>query len=364
MIKLITSFATLLLASSSISQISVTSTDFVSDSDTALVSTVVDFQNINYQSAGANQTWDFTNVLVDSQRIDTFSNVGNAGLVYQFVFNNSFLNPDYKASYYQKASTNAVPTGGIPIAIEDPISFEKISSSKFERVGLGINLNGAPVPIQADTIDVVYQLPMTYQDNWISNSYLFFDLNPAFDIKFKRHQNRTSEVDGYGTVITHYGNFQCIRVKSSLTYIDSLFFDLLGTGNGSWIGLPSQPEIQYRWIAKNQKIPVFSIDVANTFGTETITKVEFRDDLDVTSVQENYKTTFSVYPNPANDFLQLSQISEFDYIQISNISGQLVYNSNAASNYHKIDCSEWQKGVYIVKLSSSEKTSTKKIIII
>ena len=243
--KIISSICLFLGFSHLIAQVNITSNDFIGGADTVLVSIVTNFQNINYQASGANQTWDFSAVEVDSQRIDTFHSMSTADLIYLFTFNN-FLNPDYQASYYQNVSTGDIPTGGIPLAIDNPVAFEKVSNSKFERVGLGFEFNGVPLPVTADTIDIVYEFPMTYQDNWVSNSFLFFDLNPAFDAKFKRHQNRVSEVDGYGTVITPYGSFECIRVKSNLTYIDSFYFDLFGTGSASWFSLPSQPEIQYK----------------------------------------------------------------------------------------------------------------------
>lgn len=359
-----TSIIVLLFCFQSFAQISVNSSDFVAGADTTLISIVTDYQNIDYQSTGANHSWDFSWVSIDSQRIDTFSNVSNAGLIYQFTYNN-FLNPNYQASYFQKATNNVIPaSGALPVTIENPITFRKVSTAKLENVGIGIELNGIDVPIQADTIDTEYEFPMTYQDNWQSDSYLFFDINPAFNAMFKRHQTRISAVDGYGTITTTFGTFDCIRVKSNLNYIDSIFFDLLGTG-GSWIGLPTQSETQYRWIAKQQKVPVFSVDVTNALAGPQITKVEFKDKFGVANIQNtDLISSIKAFPNPVRGNLFITNLSEYDHIEITNMNGQLIYSEAVLNENQKVvDCSQWEKGVYILKLNSSEKNITKKIIV-
>ncbi|MFK8044235.1 MAG: T9SS type A sorting domain-containing protein [Crocinitomicaceae bacterium] len=347
---------------SATAQISVNSSDFISGPDTVLVSVVTDYQNINYQNTGANQTWDFSWVEIDSQRIDTFSSVSSAGFIYQLVFNN-FLSPSYQASYFQKADLGVLPTGGLPIAFDNPISFDKISSSSYEKVGFGADLNGIALPIQADTIDVVYEFPMTYQDNWTSNSFLFLDLNPGFNAMFKRHQNRSSIVDGYGAITTTFGTFDCIRVKSSLNFTDSLFFDLTGTG-GAWIPLPSQPEIQYRWIAKNNKIPLLTINVSNSILGPEITKVEMRDKKGVANLTNSNSFKLKVYPNPASEVINIIGIENIDELTITDLEGKLIYtNQNINANKISINCDNWSKGLYILSAISDQKTVINKLVL-
>ena len=343
-------------------QISINSTDFISGPDTVLISAVTDYQNINYQNTGSNFSWDFSGIPIDSQRVDTFFSVSTAGFIYQLVYNN-FLSPSYQASYYQKADAGSIPTGGLPLAIENPIAFEKISNSKYEIVGFGVELNGIDLPISADTIDVVYEFPMTYQDSWVSNSYLFFDLNPTFDAMFKRYQNRSSVVDGYGSITTTYGTFDCIRVKSLLNFTDSLFFDFTGTG-GTWFPVPSQPEIHYKWIAKNQKVPLMSIIVTNSATGPEITKVEFRDSYGVANVEDINSVSVQVFPNPANEYITISNIDNFDNILITDVTGKIIISKSLQQNNNMlVNCNNWSKGIYVLRLSNSEKTLTKKIIL-
>ena len=346
------------------SQVTISSSDMVSGSDTVMVSVVTDFQNINYSTAGANVTWDFSSVQIESQRIDTFYNPSTLSFVYQLIFNSPF-NPNYNSSYYQKESNSIIPSSGLPFTVSNPISFSKLSSNKLEFVGFGADINGTPIPIQADTIDLVYQLPMTYQDNWVSNAYFFVDVNPIYNAKFKRYQERVSEVDGHGTVITAYGSFSCIRVKASLTYVDSVFVDLLGTG-GSWFALPPTSEVEYVWWATGQKIPVFSLIASTTTGTEIISSVEFKDNLiDVTGL-ENYTTSsFKLYPNPARQFItiELENLTGIESIECYAADGKLIYSQRATQKNITLDTEQWNQGIYFLKLKSNDKSFVQKFIV-
>ena len=130
-------------------------------------------------------------------------------------------------------------------------------------------------------------------------------------------------------------------------------------------GLVYQANQKYstRWIAKDQKIPVFTLDVNNTFGLETITKVEFRDKLDVTSVNEVSTIDFSVYPNPANDIINLITSENIKRLSITDMSGKTLVDQQDISNHHQIDCSNWPRGIYLLKLETGEKISTEKIVL-
>ena len=342
-------------------QITVNSSDFVGGEDTSLVSIVTDFQNIDFSTTGANSNWDFTTVLIDTQRIDSFYNVGSSGFVYQLVFDN-FLNPDYAASYYKKESATFLPNN-LPLSITDPITFYKLSSDKFERVGYGATVSGTPLPIPADTIDMIYSLPMTFQDNWISNSFLYIDLNPIFAAEFKRHQTRASEVDGYGTITTPYGTFDAIRVKSTLTYIDSINIDIFSTG-GVWTPLPTDANVEYTWWAKNEKIPVFSIVTTVNLQGETVSSVEFKDDpINYASILNADQTHISVYPNPSNGFINIESNNQTLSFQCYSIGGQLVHSDYINTKSYQLNTENWESGIYFLHINQDNKTSIHKIII-
>ncbi|MBN2891894.1 MAG: T9SS type A sorting domain-containing protein [Bacteroidales bacterium] len=73
----------------------------------------------------------------------------------------------------------------------------------------------------------------------------------------------------------------------------------------------------------------------------------------------------NIYPIPAQNFINISfenNNSEKANIQIINITGQIVFQESLISN-SSIDVSTFENGLYLVKISLSEKTVVRKIII-
>lgn len=342
-------------------QITINSSDLPTGGDTVVVSSSIQFTTVDVATTGPNQTWDFTFLEADTQRIDTFFNLSSASAGYQLSFNNQFLSPDYKSDYYTKVSGNNLPAipGGF-VSIDNPVIFTKNSPTNSEQVGLGMEINGYEVPTQADTIDVVYEFPMTYNDNWTSRSYLYIDMNPAFNAIFKRHQLRNSTVDGWGTITTPFGSFDAVRVKSDIFYTDSIYVDL-GFG-AQWNAVPTPNETVYTWWTNNNKVPVLKITVSNGAPNS----IEYRDAIDYTSVSENKAlvNSLNVYPNPATNILN---VETTDYIgaqiDIYSVNGQLIYTSMVNETNTALDLSKFNSGLYYIKLKTDQTVVSKAFIV-
>lgn len=345
----------------SYSQITITSADLPVADDTVLVSVSTQYSTVDFNSTGANQVWDFSGLVADSQKIDTFYNLSGASFTYLAVFDNQFTNPTYASDYYNTLSGNAIPAvpGGV-ITIDNPVFFTKNSSSNSSIVGLGLEINGVEVPAQADTIDVVYHYPMNYNDSWDSTSYIYLDLNPVFDGIFKRHQSRSSQVDGWGQITTPFGTFDALRVKSTVTYTDSVYVDF-GFG-GSWNAAPTPQDVEYTWWTNNNKIPVLKIVAQGG----TATTIEYRDHEVVigANIDEGNSIDFGIYPNPANEVVSISiNENSISLIEIMDISGKIIYSNQTNTGTETIDVSAWEKGVYLVRLTNDNKVSTQSLVI-
>ncbi|WP_309640991.1 M43 family zinc metalloprotease [Flavobacterium sp.] len=68
------------------------------------------------------------------------------------------------------------------------------------------------------------------------------------------------------------------------------------------------------------------------------------------------------FPNPVKDFLNINTTSEFEKIQVYNIVGQIVFESNNQSKEIRIDCASLNKGIYLVSVFNKGKKSTLKVI--
>ena len=70
-----------------------------------------------------------------------------------------------------------------------------------------------------------------------------------------------------------------------------------------------------------------------------------------------------VCPNPSNQFLNIES-SQIDAIQLFNINGQMVYSKVAQmSNYERIEVSELQQGIYLLRVIEGDNIYTTRISI-
>jgi hypothetical protein len=70
-----------------------------------------------------------------------------------------------------------------------------------------------------------------------------------------------------------------------------------------------------------------------------------------------------IYPNPANQliFVETKETGSYS-IEISSMKGQIIHSSNFEGNSYQIDLSAFQKGVYLITVTSDDIVTTRKII--
>ena len=73
---------------------------------------------------------------------------------------------------------------------------------------------------------------------------------------------------------------------------------------------------------------------------------------------------FDIYPNPSTSNLNLSikSVGTNARIEVYNILGSKIYNKVIASPKVSINTSQWQKGVYLVRVFSDNQTLTKRFV--
>lgn len=93
----------------------------------------------------------------------------------------------------------------------------------------------------------------------------------------------------------------------------------------------------------------FDVTVANSVG-----------------IQENEIDGLTIYPNPAGDFLsvEMDQTFKKGKIEVLNTLGQVVLtNSIEAGTANRLNTSALKSGTYLIKVTSDDKTSTRKVSI-
>ena len=73
--------------------------------------------------------------------------------------------------------------------------------------------------------------------------------------------------------------------------------------------------------------------------------------------------SFEIYPNPSNGLFTVQSSDEIDLLQVRNLTGQIVYESNPLTPSARVDLSNHPAGVYMVTVVNGPGMISKKIII-
>jgi hypothetical protein len=89
----------------------------------------------------------------------------------------------------------------------------------------------------------------------------------------------------------------------------------------------------------------------------------------ITSVEEiynNINSTFSIHPNPASEYIEITKPSEGSYIKIYNILGESVFttpslsSTGSGSDMMRIDVSHLTTGVYYLRIGNQTQMFVKR----
>ncbi len=357
-------------------QITITSSDMPDESDTFRYSNASSFLPVDYSATGAGHTWDFTNLNETGQYVDTFLSVLNTPLQYQPVFNQPF-DPD-QATLAQHDDNL---TFG-PVQAEDVYYYYTEKSDRFQIKGFGASINGAPTPVEYNSPDVLYKFPLTYQDQYTSSSS--FELNVPNYAFIGRTIDRSCEVTGWGMLITPLDSFQAIKLRCEVAISDTIFVQDAGQG----VTLDQPKEVHYKWLAKNEGVPVLQINTTEVIsGTEIVNDIFYRDTLttpdppddttDTTTTvhqQSNEPFNLKIFPNPVPNH-QLSVRYRLAHhtdvtITIVDVKGRIIYRKRVNNQesgwqqYHvQLDKEQVNPGMYFLQIQGEQFSGYKRFLL-
>ncbi len=302
-------------------QITLTDADLPHANDTFRLSIAQPATGIDLSLTGPNHVWDFSMLLPQSQRVDSFVDEASTNPVFSVVFIDFPLNSNRSNQATPSADFNL----GATISLSDVYNFYYNSSSMYKQVGLGAAVNGIPVPITFSPHDIEYRFPLQYGNADSSASGYTVDLTSTLGIFYKVNMFRLNNVDGWGSLISPLGTFDVLRVHSVVTQEDSIYLDTLGTG----IGFPAITRHEYKWLCAGQGVPLLQI---NTTATGIITQILYRDiRRSLVGIESNEpgREGVSIYPNPSDGEirldLKLDQNSSLS-ADLFSFDGRLVYS--------------------------------------
>lgn len=332
-------------------QITLTVADFGTSGDTVRISQAP-ANGLDFTTTGANFTWDFSSLTATSQYLKEYKPIGFASLLV-FGTYGPIAPTNYRASYFNP--TNDLPLDQLsqflPVSLSDLNQYTKRMTDSITSLGYSISVNGQGVPFKSDTIETRYKLPLNYNDYHYSRGYTFIDLNPVIDFKIKQYRQRTTNVDGWGTIITPKGTFQALRVRHDIAEIDSVYQTFFGAGQ--WFGTPPIQRTEYEWFANGEKEWVLKATETNG----NVNQVEYQEDylgLDASIVQKDFNVRIG--PNPVMNEITISAEQPLKSIKIRDESGRAILCKNA--NQQKlcaVDVSMLHPGIYHLEIHTSEE---------
>lgn len=123
------------------------------------------------------------------------------------------------------------------------------------------------------------------------------------------------------------------------------------------------------WVGNIRKISLVltnfdgTIEVPANVNTNTleIDRIVINNSNSSLSVDSYFQDTFSIYPNPSSNFIDLSSTENIKVINIYDTNGRLVKTIN--DSFSRIDISEFDSGIYLLKIGfPNNKNLIQKII--
>lgn len=295
-----------------------TSSDFASVGDSFVVSQVPLFNltGFDFTDTDTSYTWDFSTLNPTSQRIASYQTPGSTGFQVSYLFTcntncytpcyNNCVNGGTPAFLCQSGCTvncgatclsnwnnkfnlaelvNDSLNLGI-VTITDVFNLYKKSSSALEQNAIGVRVSNIPLVVEHSRSDEVYHFPMNYGDSTVSESAYSIQLDSIpgtginFSLAYRHAQTRTNLVNGWGSLITPFMQFDSVlKVTSIVHNRDSVVFQ----GNTITLNdfLPNEfiPDtvVTYQWFSKDWGIPVLKVTAWRVNGTEIYQEAEFID---------------------------------------------------------------------------------------
>lgn len=185
---------------------------------------------------------------------------------------------------------------------------------------------------------------------------------PSIDsVRLTRTGTMHSHIDAYGSLTTPLGVFDVLRQNDTIYTIDTIDAKYFGSWNFYTATVDTVYSHQFLSDDVNAKYPLLSynLDAAGNYETSTVTWLYATPA--PASINEISNSKLSLYPNPANDIINIDIESVVENVVITDLAGKTVYTANKTIN-NTVNVSKLDAGTYVINVYSANRTYSTKFI--
>lgn len=348
-VKTLLLFLTAMLVASALrAQITLVRADLPTANDTLRITTT-DASDFNFEQSGPNFTWDFSGISSGNQSVQEYR---------------SSLQTPYALFFLGLTifGLKAPDIGVGGFGLQEVYNFYQIDNSQYSVRGLGFRFQNVPLAASYSKNDRIFSLPLRFGDKDSNNFSVSVDI-PGIG-RYKSSGFRKHEVDGWGNITTPYGSFNCLRVKSFVSSIDSIVISIGGVPIN--VGIPND-RFEYAWYAKNEKEPVLFVETRGLGGTFTPTRAYYRgfNKLPTTVSDKPAPASIKAYPNPSRAGFMMDVPSSFidGWLTVTDMRGSIIWSGQITRAPFHIHTSNWPVGNYVATLQKGDEVGIARLIL-
>jgi hypothetical protein len=289
--------------------------------------------------AGTNQTWNFIALHKNLDSLKLNLENSNNGIMHAFF-----------------------PNANVAYHVDTLLNYNYFKSSTLGLLHYGIVSDylgtGDSIKVVFTQPDTIVKIPGAYGDSTISiamgdsKSACTYHLDttigpvpvqvPIDSVRIKHWQVHYAKFDAWGTMNTPINSYPALRQKNYISTLDTIwaYFDCSGfpapyDTNTGWhlTSILFDTTLNYTWWMKGLGIPAMRMYM-HSFTGNVVDKVEWVRDV-VLSVPENEVSNPGIYPNPASDFIRITNAGVFTKAFIYDMLGNEV-NRQHIQNMNEI----------------------------